>query len=365
MTTATDRQPPVDADDELDLGRHRRRAAVSIGALVVVLLVVMVAAVGVGPTGIGPATVSRILAHHAVGRPGSGGWSAASDAIVWQVRTPRVLLGAVVGAGLAAAGAALQAMVRNVLADPYLLGVTSGASAGAALLILFGVGISIGAYSLTASAFAGALAAAMAVFLLARTRGQITSIRLLMGGVAVGYALYAVTSFLLFAAPASDQAGVQGVLFFLLGSLSLARWSSLVAVGVVVLLMLAALTVWGRKLDALAIGDDTCRTLGVSPTRFRAELLVVVSLGVGASVAVSGGIGFVGLVVPHLARRFVGSGHRRVVPVAALVGAIFIVAADAIARVAIAPVELPIGIITAIVGCPFLIILIRQFRPTA
>ncbi|MCA1222318.1 FecCD family ABC transporter permease [Streptomyces sp. 8L] len=350
-------------EDDLDAARHRRRAAGWMIGLSVSLLVVMTLAVGIGPVVIGPAEVADIILHHLFGWPRQSTWPLSDNAIVWQIRTPRVILGALVGGGLAAAGAALQAMVRNMLAEPYLLGVTSGASSGAAALILFGVGVSAGIYSLTLTAFAGALAASVAVFFLARIGGRVTSVRLLLGGVAVGYALSALTSFLLFAAPASDQAGTQAVLFFLLGSLTRAAWSSLWAVTIVVIAMLALLTLWGRRLDALAIGDDTCRTLGISPTRLRAQLLVIVALGVGAAVAVSGGIGFVGLVVPHFARRLVGSGHRRVIPIAGLIGAIFLVVADAIARIVIEPTELPIGIVTAFVGVPFLLTLVRHFQP--
>jgi iron complex transport system permease protein len=186
-------------------------------------------------------------------------------------------------------------------------------------------------------------------------------VRLLLAGVAVGYALYAATSFLIFAS--DSQEGARTVLFWLLGSLALASWStSLAIVAIVVVFTLALLTLWGRRLDALAIGDETAHTLGISPTRFRAQLLVLVSLCVGAVVAASGGIGFVGLVIPHVARCFVGSAHRRVVPVAALIGAIFLLWADVVGRTILQPRELPIGIITALVGAPFLLILVRRFH---
>ncbi len=246
---------------------------------------------------------------------------------------PRVLLGAVVGAGLALTGTALQAMVRNVLADPYLLGVTAGASTGAAATILFGVGTALGASSLTGSAFVGALGSVAVVFALAKVGGRVTSIRL--------------------------------PLFWLLGSLTLAIWSSVLITGLVVVGTAALLIFWARRLDALAIGDETARALGVSPTRTRTQLLVVVSLCVGAVVAVSGGIGFVGLVVPHIARLCVGGTHRRVLPAAALIGAAFLVWADAFARTAFAPAELPLGIVTAIVGAPMLLILVRRFYASA
>jgi iron complex transport system permease protein len=354
---ANDHEP----EDDLGHAARRRSTVLWVGGLSAGLLVTLVLAVGLGAVGIAPGTVARVVGHHLVGWPSEVVWTPAQDSIVWRVRLPRVILGALVGAALAVCGVALQAMVRNLLADPYLLGVTSGASTGAAAAILFGLGAGFGENALSASAFLGALAASVAVFLVARAGGRITSLRLLMAGVAVGYALYAATSFLIFAADSAE--GARSVLFWLLGSLSLARWSiPLAVVVVVVCLTIALLMVWGRRLDALAIGDETAHTLGVPPTRFRMRLLVVVSLCVGSIVAASGGIGFVGLVIPHVARRFVGAGHGRVIPVAALIGAIFLVWADVVARTVLEPRELPIGIITALVGAPFLLILVRRFH---
>ncbi|MFA9445108.1 FecCD family ABC transporter permease [Egicoccus sp. AB-alg6-2] len=329
-----------------------------------VLVATVVAGVAIGAVPVAPATVAAIVGHELLGVPAEVTWSASEASIVWQVRVPRVLLATMVGAGLAVSGVALQAMVRNVLADPYLLGVTSGASTGAAAAILFGFGSSLGANALAGSAFLGAMGASVAVFLIARAAGRVTSVRLLLAGVAVGYALYAATSFLIFAANSAE--GSRSVLFWLLGSLSLARWSSALTVTVVtVVATVVLLAAAGAKLDALAIGDETALTLGTSPTRFRAQLLVLVSLCVGTVVAAAGGIGFVGLVIPHVARRFVGAAHARVVPAAALIGAIFLVWADVAARTLLQPRELPIGIITALVGAPFLLLLVRRFHAAA
>ncbi|GLY33837.1 iron ABC transporter permease [Kineosporia sp. NBRC 101731] len=354
-------QPVV---SDLGLGGQRRRAwswIIGLGALLVLSVLL---GVGVGAVAIGPGAVVRIIGHHLVGVPGEMTWSRPHDAIVWQVRLPRVILGACVGAGLAVCGAALQAMVRNLLADPYLLGINSGASSGAAAAILFGVGAGFGENALPFSAFLGALAASFLVFLIARSGGRVTSVRLLLAGVAVGYALYALTSFLIFASDSAE--GSRSVMFWLLGSLGLARWGTSISVVVaVVVITVGLVTLWGRRLDALAIGDETAHTLGISPDRFRTRLLVLVSLCIGVLVAASGSIGFVGLVVPHLARRLVGATHSRAVPVAALLGAIFLIVADAIARTLLQPQELPIGIITSLVGAPFLLVLIRRLHATS
>lgn len=346
--------------DDLDHHLRRRRTVAWVGGLGLLLLITLPVAAGLGPVAIAPGTVAQIISSHLVGWPHNQSWSNADDSIVWLVRTPRVLLGAVVGAGLAIAGVALQAMVRNVLADPYILGVTSGASTGAAATILFGFGAVVGASSLTASAFLGAMAATAALFVLARVGGLVTSTRLLLAGVTIGYVLSAATSFLIFASDSPESA--RAVLFWLLGSLAQAGWSSVGVAAAVVIGTAATFVLWGRRFDALAIGDDTARTLGVAPMRFRIQSLAVVSLCIGAVVAVSGGIGFVGLVVPHVARLCVGGAHRRVYPVAALIGAVFLVWADVLARVAFAPRELPLGIVTAVVGAPLLIVLVRRFH---
>jgi iron complex transport system permease protein len=354
---------PEEEPDDLEHGARRRHTVRWVTGLAVLLVVTVPLAVGLGPVGIAPGTVARIVGEHLLGWPAAAGASGPDATIVWLVRMPRVLLGIAVGAGLSIAGVALQALVRNVLADPHILGVVSGASTGAAATILFGVGVGTGASGLTGSAFLGAVAATALLFVLARAGGRITSVRLLLAGVAIGYVLSAATSFLVFASDAPDSA--RAVLFWLLGSLAGARWSSIAVAIVVVAATLLALLLWARRFDALAVGDDSARTLGVAPERFRALALVVVSLCVGAVVAVAGGIGFVGLVVPHVARLCVGAAHRRVFPVAALLGGIFLTWADVFARVAFAPRELPLGIVTAVVGAPFLIVLVRRFASTA
>jgi iron complex transport system permease protein len=356
-----DLQP--DHGDSLGLGASRRRTTGWLVGLVLALLGTVVVGLGVGAFAVPAGTVAQVIGHHLVGWPGERTWSGPVDAIIWQVRMPRVLLGILVGAGLAVCGVALQAMVRNVLADPYLLGVNSGASTGAAAAILFGVGVGFFEYTLQATAFLGALGASLLVFLVARTAGRVTSVRLLLAGVAVGYALYATTSFLIFASGSAE--GARSVLFWLLGSLGLAQWNVPLAItAAVVTGSVALLAFWGRHLDVLAIGDETAHTLGVRPEWLRLRLLVVVALCVGVVVSAAGSIGFVGLVVPHLARRAVGATHARVIPVAALMGAVLLVWADILARTLFQPQEIPIGIITSLVGAPFLLVLIRRLHAT-
>jgi len=354
--------------DVLGVHAARRRTALWLLSLTAALLVTLVFSVGFGPVGVSPADSARILAHHLFGTAldlGDTGGTltdlARHDAVIWTIRAPRAVLGALVGAGLAVAGVILQATVRNVLADPYVLGVNSGASVGAAAAILTGVGAGFGDYALQTSAFLGATVASFVVFGVARSGGRLTPNRLIMAGVAVGYALSALTSFMIFASDSAESS--RSVMFWLLGSLGLASWSGpLVAVAVVVLVVTAVLLVLGPRLDALTAGDETALTLGVHPERMRILLLILSCLLVGTVVAMAGSIGFVGLVVPHLARRMVGGAHRAVLPVAALLGAILLCWADIGSRTLLAPQEIPIGIITALVGAPFLLILVRRMH---
>ncbi|MCX2162656.1 FecCD family ABC transporter permease [Corynebacterium auriscanis] len=281
-----------------------------------------------------------------------------SDPIVWNLRLPRIILGIAVGAGLAIAGCILQAVMRNVLADPYIVGVHSGASCGAATVLLFGT--ATGA-SVQLSAFLGALVATTLIFVFSRTGGQLTSSRLLLAGVAIGYAFSAVTSFMVFASDSPEAS--RSVMFWLLGSLSLAQWdTSLALVFVVLVLSTAILTLIAPRIDALALGDTTALSLGINPSRFRAVLLLIACLLIGSVVALSGAIGFVGLVVPHFARHLVGARHRATIPLSGLLGALLIVWADVGARTLLPPQEIPIGIITALMGTPFLLFLIRRHR---
>ncbi len=348
--------------DPLGTQRLRSRALLWLILLLVGLAVSVFLGITVGAVPLTLGETMQVIAHHTVAPQSQVTWPASVDAIIWQVRLPRVILAVVVGASLAVSGMVLQAMVRNVLAEPYLLGINSGASAGAALAILFGAGVgAFGAYALQTTAFLGALASSILVYFLARTGGRITSLRLLLSGVAVGYALNALTSFLIFAS--GDAEGTRSVMFWLLGSLALAVWGTPLAVMILVAgLTLCLLWAMSKYLDVLSVGDESALTLGISPEKIRLILLVIVSLNVGVVVAMAGSIGFVGLIIPHLARRCVAATHRVALPVAALMGAILLTLADLVARTVLAPQEIPIGILTAMVGTPFLLVLIKKMR---
>jgi iron complex transport system permease protein len=277
------------------------------------------------------------------------------DQAVWQFRLPRTLLAGLAGAGLALAGTLMQAAVRNPLAEPYVLGVSAGAGLGAVSVITLG-SAAVGGMSLSAAAFLGALAATAAVYLLGRQDGILAPTRMILAGVALGSLLSALTSYLTLTTEAQN---VFSVLFFLLGSVSAATMDQLAipaaALAGVTLFALAN----ARSLNALLVGDESATALGVPVNRLRALLVIAASLLTGAIVSVSGGIGFVGLIVPHTARILVGADHRRMLPVALLGGALFLMAADVLARTVAAPTEIPLGIVTAVVGAPCFLWLIR------
>jgi iron complex transport system permease protein len=285
-------------------------------------------------------------------------WTTAQLNIVWLIRFPRVLLGLFVGAGLAVVGVTMQALVRNPLADPYILGISSGASVGAVSVFAFGAFAFAGVYALSIGAFLGALLTFFIVFLLAQRNGRILPTRLVLSGVAVAYFFSGLTSFITLTSDQRELA--RTVLAWLLGSLAGTDWGELTLPVVVLVAGCLILAFQARSLNALIVGDETAATLGVDTTRFRRQLFLTVSLITGTMVAVSGAIGFVGLMIPHMVRLLVGTDHRRVIPISLFVGGIFLIWVDVIARTAFDPVELPVGVITSLLGGPFFLWLLNQ-----
>lgn len=327
------------------------------GALTALLLASVVVAIGLGPAVITPGETARHL-WAALSGGVIGQDEVTTYQIVWQIRTPRVLLAALVGAGLSAVGVAIQAMVRNALADPFVLGVSSGASVGAVAVTVTGGLAALGIYAVSAGAFVGALAASLLVYAASASRGALSPLRLVLTGVAMSLGFQAVMSLIVYFAPDSEATSM--VLYWTMGSFGAATWGSLPVVAVVVTTGILVLHRYGRVMDVLALGDETAASLGVGPDRHRKGLLVLVSLVTGVVVAVSGAIAFIGLVMPHVVRMLVGATHARVLAVAPLAGAIFMVWVDLAARTVVAPRELPLGVITALVGVPVFIALMRR-----
>ncbi|WP_224702413.1 FecCD family ABC transporter permease [Devosia aquimaris] len=328
----------------------------AIAGLLLLLLLVAMLAISVGAIAIPPDMVWRVVASHVF--PGSitPDWSAGRDNIVWEVRLPRVLLGATVGASLAVVGAALQSVTRNPLADPHLLGVSSGAALGA-ILVLLHTGMFLGLVTVPLFAFGGALLSTALVVGVANFAGATNASRLVLTGVAISFVITSLGSLAIFL---GDPRAAHTVIFWMLGGLGLAQWAQLPYPLAALLLCGTVLLVNARNLNAMTLGDESATTLGLPAGRFRLLIFVVCALLTGAAVAFSGVISFVGLMIPHLVRLAIGGDYRRVLPLSALVGAIFLVLADMVARVIIPPQDLPIGVITGLVGGVFFIALMRR-----
>ncbi|GAA5173481.1 iron ABC transporter permease [Pseudonocardia eucalypti] len=328
-------------------------------ALLLLLAASVVLSTGFGAEQLPPSVVLDVLRSRFTGGP----VDLAYQTIVWDLRIPRTLLAVVVGAGLAIAGAGIQTLVRNPLADPYLLGVSSGASVGAVAVITTGAFAGALA-SVFLGALAGALIGALLVFAIAVGQGGLTPLRLVLTGTVLASAFASIASYLVFRA--ADPRAAESVLFWLLGSLAGAQWDRLALPAVTVAALGLLLLAGSGWLDALAAGPDTAAALGIPVRAVRTTLFAVFAALVGVLVAVSGGIGFVGLILPHVARLLVGARHRRVLPVAACAGAVFLVWVDVVARIWVRPVEIPLSVVTGLIGAPVFLLLMgrRRYRFT-
>ncbi len=305
----------------------------------------IIAGVSVGAVAISPGRVWQALLHV----------SAPDAAIIRQLRVPRALLGFMVGGGLAVSGAVLQALIRNPLADPYLLGLSGGSALGAVLVISLGLG---GVWTLPLAALGGALAALALVYRLSLVQGRrLDAHILLLAGVVVSAFAGAVVSAVLVLSTASQ---LRNAFLWMLGGLSGASWQSLLVFLAYAILPLAALAWHARAFDLLALGDETARHLGTDPEQLKRVAFLATGLLTAVSVAACGMIGFVGLVVPHALRRLWGPLHAQLLPAAFLAGGAFLVLADALARSIAPPLELPVGVVTALVGVPLFAVLLRR-----
>ncbi|WP_462384151.1 FecCD family ABC transporter permease [Pseudomonas sp. Marseille-QA0892] len=329
--------------------------SVRVVASVVLLLLALLAGISIGETSIGPVTVLQTLANKL--------WQAGypldpiDEGIVWSYRLPRAIVAGACGAGLALCGLILQALLRNALADPYLLGISAGASTGAVLVAVIGVGG--GMVSLSAGAFGGAVLAFGLVAILARaSRGIGASSQIILAGIAGSQLFNALTAFLITKSASAEQA--RGIMFWLLGNLSGVRWPS-VWIAIPAVIIGALVCFWYRRaLDAFTFGADSAASLGISVRQTRIVLIACAALVTAVMVSTVGSIGFVGLVIPHAVRLLVGPRHTRLVPWSIVAGAVFLIAADILSRILVKGQVLPIGVITALIGAPvFALLLIR------
>ncbi len=338
--------------------RPRRPTALLVGAAGFALVLAVLGGIWVGAVPLPPGGVVRTLldrALHPLGIEVPGGLEGTQAAVLLQLRLPRVMLAALVGAGLAIAGAGYQGVFRNPLADPYLLGAAAGAGLGATLTIAYSPVQTLGPVGVVPlAAFVGALFGVFCALALGTVAGGSHSPTLLLAGIAVAAFLSAAQSLV----QQQNTDDLRAIYGWMIGQLGSAQWSDIRLVLPYLVVSCAVLLGCGRALDVLALGDDEASSLGVHPGRLRLLVILAASLATASAVAVSGLIGFVGLVVPHIVRRLAGGSYTRVLPLSILVGGAFLVTADLVARVVLAPAELPIGVVTAFVGAPFFAVLL-------
>ncbi|AWH93425.1 FecCD family ABC transporter permease [Dietzia lutea] len=337
--------------------RPSPRHALVLGGATLLFGAAMLLGTLIGPAGLTAGGVLLDLLDRLPFIAVDSGLTERQQVILWEIRIPRVVLGAIVGATLAIAGATYQGVFRNPLADPYLLGVSSGAGLGATLAIV--VGGAMGSAMVPPAAFAGGMIAVMATYALGRSvgggRGEVV---IILAGVAVAAFASAIQTFFM----QRHDDTLRQVYSWMLGRLTTSGWTDVRTVLPYVLISVAVIALFRRMLDVMAVGDVEAATLGIAPARVRLILISVATLGTAAVVSVSGLIGFVGIVIPHAVRMLIGPGHRLLLPTSLLAGATFLILADVVARTAMSPAELPIGVVTAAIGAPFFLVVLRRSR---
>jgi len=324
--------------------------------LAILLGITIIFSIGTGQTPIHPSTVAGILAGLITGVFPS--CDPSYSTIILAIRLPRVILAALVGASLAVCGAALQSLFKNPMADPFILGISNGAALGATIIMVYGISFGLGIFDLPFLAFVGAIATIFLVYRIAKIGQKVPVNTLLLSGIAISAFFSAITSLIMF----TSNASFEHIMFWTMGGFSGRGWEYIwmvlpfAFVGTVIVLYYA------RNLNALMFGEESAQYLGIDTERLKKTLLIISAIMTGAAVAVSGVIGFVGLIIPHIIRLIVGPDHRILLPVTIFSGALFLVVADILARTVIAPAELPIGVITALCGAPFFLYLLRSKR---
>jgi iron complex transport system permease protein len=316
-------------------------------------------------TGASDASAFEVIRDLATAKGTQGALSMRDHIIIFDIRLPRAILGFMIGASLAVSGAIMQGLFRNPLADPGLVGVSSGAGFGAVVMIVLGGTLAaplyavLGIYALPIAAFSGGLATTLALYRIATRNGQTSVATMLLAGIALGALSTAMTGLLVYMA---DDKQLRDLTFWSMGSLAGATWMKIAAAGPIILLSFAAIPFTARGLNAITLGEAAAFHMGVPVQRLKTIAILSVAAGTGASVAVSGGIGFVGIVVPHILRMAIGPDHRYLLPASALLGGSLLIFADVLARTVVVPAELPIGIITAAVGGPFFLWILLRHR---
>lgn len=328
-------------------------------SLAVMLLLSVIVSVNIGAVKVSPQVIFQVIADHIVSNPiFEECYSSATSSIIWNLRLPRILVAGCVGGGLALSGIFMQALTKNSLADPYILGISSGASTGAVLSILVGTLPLVGKLPLSVGAFCGALLTTILVFLIGGAGRECGTTKLVLTGMAVSALFSSLTNLIIFLTP--DSKKVTSALFWMTGSFSGVVWSDVLPAFVTLAVGAVIAFIMNRELDALLMGEENAKNYGVNTNVVKTVLLIVSTLLTAVMVSMSGIIGFAGLVIPHVSRSITGAAHKRMIPLTVLLGGIFLIWADVIARVCAAPEELPVGVITAIAGAPFFLAMLRK-----
>jgi len=348
---------------EKEMGRHLLPTPLAVSLLSALLLACIFLAVSFGSTAIPAGTIAQILLNGTGIFHFTRHWDPTAEKIVWQVRMPIVIGAACVGAALSTAGVLFQGMLRNPLADPFLIGTSSGAALGAAVAFVLPFDTIYGSFfALTPLlAFAGAVFAVLFVYIIARSGGQTPVVTLLLAGVVINAVLVALQTLILTLSPHA-QFSVDALFNWLTGGIAVTNWSPVFIVGAIILAGIIFSFTLAGVLDVFALGEEGAAHLGLHVERRKLVIIMVGSLLTAAAVCISGLIGFVGLIIPHVMRLLLGPRHRLLLPVSALGGAIFLTLADLLARVVIAPAIMPVGVFTALVGAPFFLFLLRSSK---
>ncbi|WP_122639281.1 FecCD family ABC transporter permease [Romboutsia sp. Marseille-P6047] len=326
--------------------------------LSIFLVMTIIGAIAIGSTYIEPGVVYKVLLNKlSNGALFNTEWNTMYESIIWEIRLPRVILGAICGAGLALCGVLMQCVTKNPIAEPYILGISSGASCGAVAVIVLGGISTLGITSITGGAFLGSILSGVLVFAIGTQMGRTTSTtRLVLSGMAISTIFSALTNLLIYSAKNSNQA--KSALFWTIGSLGGAKWDVLLLPFVALIFVIIISLIMSKSLDVLLLGDDSAVILGINIKLVKSIIILLATLLTSTLVAITGAIGFIGLVVPHICRTISGSDHKKLIVLSSLFGAIFLILSDVVARGLFPPIEIPIGIITSLVGGPFFLYLI-------
>lgn len=333
-----------------------KEVPIYIGASVILLVILFLSigfAVTIGSVDISIKEVYQVILYKLLNIGDSSIGTGAVADVVWLTRMPRIVLAIAVGVGLSVVGIVMQAIVKNPLADPYILGVSSGASLGATLAVVLGIGSSFGSNSLGIMGFIGAFGVSILVLIISNIGGRSNSIKLLLAGMALSSVCSSFSSFLVYIS--DDSQKLKTITFWLMGSLAGAKWNEIVIIMPIIILGVIFFMTQYRTLNLMLLGDEVSITLGTDLHKFRIIYLVITSLMIGLLVYVSGMIGFVGLIIPHIVRMIFGTDHKKIIPISALLGAIILIWADVLSRALIKGTEIPIGIVISIIGSPLFV----------